>query len=70
MNQLKGVLYMKFKHIVIATVATGALFTGGVTVHKADASVIQQNGIILHDDSKILAHEVTYIDYLVNPNTD
>lgn len=39
---------MKFKHIVIATVATSALFTGGVTVHQADASVIQQNGIILH----------------------
>lgn len=61
---------MKFKHIVITTVATTALFTGGVTVHQADASVIQQNGIILHDDSKMLEHEVTYIDYLVNPNTD
>lgn len=39
---------MKFKHIVIAPVATSALFTGGVTVHQADASFIQQNGIILH----------------------
>ncbi|ARQ08076.1 SPIN family peroxidase inhibitor [Macrococcoides canis] len=61
---------MKFKHIALTTVAASTLFTGGIAVHQADASVIQQNGIILHDDSKMLEHEVSYIDYLVNPKTD
>lgn len=61
---------MKFKHIALTTVAASTLFTGGIAVQQADASVIQQNGIILHDDSKMLEHEVSYIDYLVNPKTD
>lgn len=37
---------MKFKHIALTSVAASTLFTGGVAVRQADASVVQQNGII------------------------
>ncbi|UBH22339.1 SPIN family peroxidase inhibitor [Macrococcus armenti] len=56
---------MKFKSIAIV-----ALTAGTLSINEAHASTIHQNGIALHDDSKLLEHELTYADVLVNQKTD
>ncbi|HAR6072148.1 TPA: SPIN family peroxidase inhibitor [Staphylococcus pseudintermedius] len=54
--------------ITVAALSTGIFATA--TSHEAHAQVTAQNGIVLHDDSKLLAHELEYVDVLINPNTD
>ncbi|MFP4925351.1 SPIN family peroxidase inhibitor, partial [Staphylococcus pseudintermedius] len=46
--------------ITVAALSTG-IFTAA-TSHEAHAQVTAQNGIVLHDDSKLLAHELEYVD--------
>ncbi|UBH13104.1 SPIN family peroxidase inhibitor [Macrococcus armenti] len=61
---------MKFKSIAIVALTAGILFSGTLSINEAHASTIHQNDIALHDDSKLLEHELTYVDVLVNPKTD
>lgn len=49
---------MKFKHIALTTVAASTLFTGVIAVQQADASVIQQNGIIQFPSWGALAFQI------------
>ncbi|HHU6751096.1 TPA: SPIN family peroxidase inhibitor [Staphylococcus pseudintermedius] len=59
------------KKTLVAGFAVAALSTGIFAVsNEASAKVISQNGIILHDDSRMLEHELQYIDVLTNPNAD
>ena len=61
---------MKYKSIAIAALTAGTLLSGALSINEAHAGTIHQNGIALHDDSKLLEHELTYVDVLVNPKTD
>lgn len=57
------------KKTLVAGFAVAALSTGIFAVsNEANAQVTSQNGIILHDDSKLLEHELQYVDVLVDPN--
>ncbi|HEC2182618.1 TPA: SPIN family peroxidase inhibitor [Staphylococcus delphini] len=59
------------KKLMVAGLAVSILSTGAfATAQQADAKIISQNGIILHDDSKLLEHELTYIDVLIDPNAN
>ncbi|MTV21488.1 SPIN family peroxidase inhibitor [Staphylococcus delphini] len=59
------------KKTLVASFAVAALSTGIFAVsNEANAQVTSQNGIILHDDSKLLEHELQYVDVLVNPNAN
>ncbi|NBK47524.1 SPIN family peroxidase inhibitor [Staphylococcus delphini] len=59
------------KKTLVAGFAVAALSTGIFAVsNEANAQVTSQNGIILHDDSKLLEHELQYVDVLVNPNAN
>ncbi|WP_086428679.1 SPIN family peroxidase inhibitor [Staphylococcus cornubiensis] len=59
------------KKTLVAGLAVAALSTGVfATSHEANAQVTSQNGIILHDDSRFLEHELDYVKVLINPNTD
>ncbi|UBH08580.1 SPIN family peroxidase inhibitor [Macrococcus armenti] len=61
---------MKFKSIAFVALTAGTLFSGTLSINEAHANTTHQNGIALHDDSKLLEHELTYVDVLVNPKTD
>ncbi|HHO5063221.1 TPA: SPIN family peroxidase inhibitor [Staphylococcus aureus] len=62
---------MNFKKIVVTTLTIGVLSTGVLSfTNNSEAKVISQNGIILHDDSRLLEHELTYIDVLLDKKTD
>lgn len=63
---------MKFKQFICATATIGILSTGAFLVqnHTASASSFNQNGLNLHDDSRLLDHELSYVDILTNKNTD
>ncbi|BAS45046.1 hypothetical protein SSCHL_0266 [Staphylococcus schleiferi] len=57
------------KKLLVSTLAVGILSTGAFALsHEADAKVTAQNGIILHDDSKLLEHELSYVDILIDDN--
>ncbi|QHW36093.1 SPIN family peroxidase inhibitor [Staphylococcus ursi] len=59
------------KKTLVTGFAVAALSTGIFAVsNEANAQVTSQNGIILHDDSRILEHELQYVDVLINPNTN
>ncbi|MBA8760529.1 SPIN family peroxidase inhibitor [Staphylococcus schleiferi subsp. coagulans] len=59
------------KKLLVSTLAVGILSTGAFALSQnAHASVIAQNGIILHDVSRLLEHELTYIDVLVDENAN
>ncbi|QUM67127.1 SPIN family peroxidase inhibitor [Staphylococcus delphini] len=59
------------KKTLVAGFAVAALSTGIFAVsNEANAQVTSQNGIILHDDSKLLEHELQYVDVLVDPNVN
>ncbi|PCF41639.1 SPIN family peroxidase inhibitor [Staphylococcus delphini] len=59
------------KKLIVASLAVGILSTGAfVSPQQADAKITSQNGIILHDDSRLLEHELTYIDVLIDPNAN
>ncbi|WP_353421558.1 SPIN family peroxidase inhibitor [Staphylococcus delphini] len=59
------------KKTLVASFAVATLSTGIFAVsNEANAQVTSQNGIILHDDSKLLEHELQYVDVLVNPNAN
>ncbi|UXS37088.1 SPIN family peroxidase inhibitor [Staphylococcus delphini] len=59
------------KKTLVASFAVAALSTGIFAVsNEANAQVTSQNDIILHDDSKLLEHELQYVDVLVNPNAN
>lgn len=59
------------KKTIVAGFAVAALSTGIFAVsNEANAQVTSQNGIILHDDSKLLEHELQYVDVLVDPNAN
>ncbi|HEC2153020.1 SPIN family peroxidase inhibitor [Staphylococcus delphini] len=59
------------KKTLVAGFAVAALSTGIFAVsNEANAQVTSQNGIILHDDSKLLEHELQYVDVLVDPNAN
>ncbi|GGI41940.1 SPIN family peroxidase inhibitor [Mammaliicoccus stepanovicii] len=62
---------MKVSNILMATVATGVLSIGVLTgtAEEANAKTYSQNGIILHDDSLLLDHELSYVDTLLDENT-
>lgn len=62
---------MKLRKIIMATATIGFLSTGilGVT-NNSHAKVTSQNGITLHDDSRLLEHELSYIDVLVDKKAD
>lgn len=62
---------MKVKHLVAVTVIVGTMYSGYITIdHEANAKVYAQNGITLHDDSLLAEHELSYIDTLLNKDTD
>lgn len=59
------------KKTLVAGFAVAALSTGIFAVsNEANAQVTSQNGIILHDDSKLLEHELQYVDVLVDSNAN
>ncbi|UEX90206.1 SPIN family peroxidase inhibitor [Staphylococcus ratti] len=64
---------MSIDKLILTAVTTGVLATGifVATPHEsANASVSSQNGIVLHDSSRILEHELDYVAVLVDKNAD
>ncbi|HGO2073344.1 SPIN family peroxidase inhibitor [Staphylococcus aureus] len=62
---------MKLKKVIAATIAVGVLSTGAISLtNNSHAKVTSQNGITLHDDSRLLEHELSYVDVLVDKKAD
>ncbi|MBO0928947.1 SPIN family peroxidase inhibitor [Staphylococcus sp. 30400_3112M30941] len=62
---------MKLKKVIMATVAVGILSTGVLfETNNSYAKVTSQNGLTLHDDSRLLEHELSYVDVLIDKKTD
>lgn len=64
---------MNVNKVILTAVTTGVLATGlfvAAPHEKADAAVKSQNGIVLHDDSRVLEHELDYVGIIVDKKAD
>ncbi|ULG74165.1 SPIN family peroxidase inhibitor [Macrococcus brunensis] len=62
---------MNPKNLLLSTAALSLLATGVIfTPQTASAKTISQNGIVLHDDSRLPEHELAYVDVLLDKHAD
>ncbi|MCO4339999.1 SPIN family peroxidase inhibitor [Staphylococcus agnetis] len=64
---------MNINKVILSAVTTGVLATGifaAVPHQQADAAVHSKGGIVLHDDSRILEHELDYVGILLDRKAD